>query len=363
MSSDDSPDRITPVILCGGAGTRLWPLSRIDRLKPMVDLTGDGSLLQLTARRTADAERFDPPLLVAGMDEAEAIEGQLQGIGVAPACLILEPFARGTAAAIALAALSVPPEALLLVMPSDHLIGDEVAFLGAVESGAALARGGWLVTFGISADRPETGYGYIRRGEAIGGGAYRVERFTEKPDAATAASYLAEGGHDWNAGIFLFRADAFLDALTRFQPAVSEAVRAASFAATREGGRAIPDAEAFAMAPAESIDRGVMEKSDRVAVVPVAMGWSDVGSWEAVHALGPLDADGNAVSGDAVAVDSRNCLVRSDGPVVVALGVEDLVVVATERAVLVVPRGQTQRVKEAIEALEARRGGKDGAAG
>lgn len=353
--SESARELITPVILCGGAGTRLWPLSRLDRLKPMVDLTGAGTLLQLTARRVADRTRFAAPLLVAGIDEAEAIEGQLQEIGVAPGLLLLEPVARGTAAAIALAALEAAPEAVLLVMPSDHLIGDDAAFGAAVAAALPLARDGWLVTFGIAADRPETGYGYIRRGEAIGGGAFRVARFTEKPDAATAASWLAEGGHDWNAGIFLLRADAYLAALGSHAPAILAAARAGAAGETREAGRAIPGAEALAGAPADSIDRAVMERSDRVAVVPVAMGWSDVGSWGAVHALGPLDEAGNVVSGDAIAIDSRNCLVRSDGPVVVALGIDDLIVVATERAVLVVPRGQSQRVKEAIDALEARR--------
>ena len=355
MASASDNERITPVILCGGAGTRLWPLSRIDRLKPMVNLTGAGTLLQLTARRVGDPATFAAPVLVAGMDEAEAIEGQLQEIGVSPGLLLLEPVARGTAAAIALAALACEGDAVLLVMPSDHLIADEDAFRAAVAAALPLAKEGWLVTFGIAADRPETGYGYIKRGPAIAGGAFKVARFTEKPDAATAGAWLAEGGHDWNAGIFLLRADAYLAALGEAAPAIAEAVRVAASAETREAGRAMPDAEALAGAPAESIDRAVMEKAGKVAVVPVAMGWSDVGSWEAVHAIGPPDKDGNVVSGDAIALDSRGCLVRSDGPVVVALGVDDLVVVATERAVLVVPRGQTQRVKEAIDALEARR--------
>jgi mannose-1-phosphate guanylyltransferase/mannose-1-phosphate guanylyltransferase/mannose-6-phosphate isomerase len=355
MADPSAREKITPVILCGGAGTRLWPLSRIDRLKPMVNLTGAGTLLQLTARRVADQARFAAPILVAGMDEADAIEGQLQETGVASGLLLLEPVARGTAAAIALAALALEPEAVMLVMPSDHLIGDENAFRDAVAAALPLARDGWLVTFGIAADRPETGYGYIKRGPAIGERAFEVARFREKPDAGTAAAWLAEGGHDWNAGIFLLRVDAYLAALEAAAPAIAAAARTAAASETREAGRAMPDAEALAGAPAESIDRAVMEKAGKVAVVPVAMGWSDVGSWEAVHGIGPADADDNVVSGDAIALDSRGCLVRSDGPVVVALGVDDLVVVATERAVLVVPRGQTQRVKEAIDALEARR--------
>ncbi|HWT11401.1 MAG TPA: sugar phosphate nucleotidyltransferase, partial [Allosphingosinicella sp.] len=232
------------------------------------------------------------------------------------------------------------------------VIADETAFEAAVAIALSAAEDGWLVTFGITPDRPETGYGYIRRGAPIGGGAHRAERFAEKPDSATATAWLAEGGYDWNAGIFLMRAGDYLEALAATAPALLDAARAG----------AAGDPAAFAAAPSASVDRAVMEQWDRVAVVPVAMGWSDVGSWEAVHALGPHDAHGNAVAGDAVAVDSRGCLVRSDGPVVVALGVEDLVIVATERAVLVVPRGSSQRVGEAIEAIGKRREGdaKDG---
>jgi mannose-1-phosphate guanylyltransferase len=193
------------------------------------------------------------------------------------------------------------------------------------------------VTFGIAADRPETGYGYIERGEALASGGYRAARFAEKPDRATAQAWLAEDGWDWNSGIFLFAREALLDGLREHAPDVLAAA---------EGD--------FASAPAESIDTALMEKADKVAVVPAAIGWSDIGSWEALHAMGPRDGDGNLLSGDVVAPGSRDCLVRSEGPVVVALGVQDLVIVATERAVLVVPRGESQRVREAIEALEGR---------
>jgi mannose-1-phosphate guanylyltransferase/mannose-1-phosphate guanylyltransferase/mannose-6-phosphate isomerase len=320
---------IRPVILSGGAGTRLWPLSRADRPKQFLALTGEESLLKATARRAAP---WGQPIVVAGREQALAVRGE-----VPDARLVLEPAARGTAAAVALAALAAAEGELLLVMPSDHHIEDEAAFGEAVARAEPLARQGWLVTFGITPDRPETGYGYIRRGEALAPGAYRAARFAEKPDRDTAAAWLAEGGWDWNAGIFLFARDSLLDALREHAPDLLPAV---------EGD--------FEAAPATSIDRAVMEKAARVAVVPVAMGWSDVGSWDALHALGPLDRDGNLLAGDVVAPGSRDCLVRSEGPVVVALGVEGLVIVATERAVLVVPRGDSQRVKEAIEALEAR---------
>jgi mannose-1-phosphate guanylyltransferase/mannose-1-phosphate guanylyltransferase/mannose-6-phosphate isomerase len=321
---------IRPVILSGGSGTRLWPLSRTGRPKQFLALTGEESLLKATARRAA---AWGPPIVVAAREQALAVRAE-----VPEARLVLEPCARGTAAAVALAALAAGAGELLLVMPSDHHIEDEAAFLAAVAAAAPLAAQGWLVTFGIIPDRAETGYGYIKRGEALAPGAYRAARFAEKPDRATAQAWLAEGGWEWNAGIFLFGREALLEAFRTHAPALLCAV---------EGD--------FAAAPSASIDTAVMEKADKVAVVPAAMGWSDIGSWEALHALGPLDAEGNLLTGDVVAPDSRNCLVRSDGPVVVALGVEDLVIVATERAVLVVPRGETQRVREAIEALEARR--------
>jgi mannose-1-phosphate guanylyltransferase/mannose-1-phosphate guanylyltransferase/mannose-6-phosphate isomerase len=326
-----SAPRIRPVILSGGAGTRLWPLSRADRPKQYLALTGPQSLLAATARR---ASAWGAPIVVAGQDQAEAVAAEVPG-----ARLVLEPCARGTAAAVALAALAAGPGELLLVMPSDHHVEDEAAFRAAVATAVPLAAQGWLVTFGITPDRAETGYGYIRRGEPLAEGAWRAERFAEKPDRATAEAWLAEGGWDWNAGIFLFAREALIEALTAHAPRILAAARGD-----------------FASAPSASIDTALMEKSERVAVVPAAMGWSDIGSWEALHALGPLDADGNLLAGDVVAPDSRNCLVRSDGPVVVALGVEGLVIVATERAVLVVPRGESQRVREAIEALEARRG-------
>ena len=321
---------IRPVILSGGAGTRLWPLSRSGRPKQFLALAGPESLLKATAER---ASGWGRAIVVAPLDQEAAVRSE-----VPDARLVLEPCARGTAAAVALAALAAEAGELLLIMPSDHHIEDEAAFRAAVAVAAPLAAEGWLVTFGIEPDRAETGYGYIRRGGGLAPGAFKVERFAEKPDRPTAQAWLAEGGWSWNAGIFLFERESILDALRRHAPAVLAAAQGD-----------------FESGPSAPIDTAVMEKAERVAVVPTAMGWTDIGSWVALHALGPVDGDGNLLAGDVVAPDSRNCLVRSDGPVVVALGVEDLVIVATERAVLVVPRGETQRVREAIDALEARR--------
>jgi mannose-1-phosphate guanylyltransferase/mannose-1-phosphate guanylyltransferase/mannose-6-phosphate isomerase len=337
-----SERRITPVILSGGAGTRLWPLSRLDRVKPHVALTGARTLLQETALRVSDRERFETPLLVVGEEHAATSAAQLDEVGIAASTLV-EPCPRGTAAAVALAACHVP-DALLLVLPSDHLIADEGAFQAALAAAVPLAEEGWLVTFGVTPDRPETGYGYIRTGDPLGGG-FKAAAFVEKPPRALAENYVAQGGYLWNAGIFLFRAGAFLQALEASAPDIFTAVRA--FVSGEGPG-------AFAAAPPGGVDRAVLEKSERVAVVPAEMGWSDVGSWEALWALGPRDEAGNLLSGDVVAPSSTGCLIRSDGPALVALDVHDLVIVATERAVLVVPRGQSQRVKEAIDALQAR---------
>jgi mannose-1-phosphate guanylyltransferase len=323
--------KIRPVILSGGAGTRLWPLSRLDRPKPFIALMGGETLLQATARR---AEKWGPPTIVTGADQAAAVAEQLPGSRT-----LIEPSARSTAPAIALAALGGAEDALLLVLPSDHHVADEAAFEAAVERGAPLAELGWLVTFGVTPERAETGYGYIKAGAALADGVFRAQRFAEKPDRAMAEAFLAEGGWAWNSGIFLFRADAYLAALAQFAPEISQAV----------------EHDRFADAPALSIDKAVMERADRVAVVPVDMGWSDIGSWDALHAVGAKDGEDNVVTGEALAVGSRGCLIRSDGPTVVALGVEDLIIVATDRAVLVLPRGQSQRVKEALDALEAQR--------
>jgi mannose-1-phosphate guanylyltransferase/mannose-1-phosphate guanylyltransferase/mannose-6-phosphate isomerase len=344
---------VTPVILCGGAGTRLWPLSVPERPKQLLKLTGDQTMLQMTAARTSA-----PPIVVAAEANADEVERQLGEIGAAPAALILEPEGRNTAPAIALAALLAPADTPLLVMPSDHRIRDVAAFARAVEAALPVAEEGWLVTFGIEPERPETGYGYIERGEAIGEGVHRVVRFREKPDAATAAGFVADGRHLWNGGIFLFRRDAFLSALEAHSPDVLKAAQAAADGRLEHGRRIHPDAAAFAASPSISIDYAVMEKAARIAVAPVTMGWSDVGSWDAIYDEAERDGGGNALTGDVLAIDSSNCLIRSDGPTVAAIGVSDLVIVASKDAVLILPRGDTQRVREAVEALKAREAGK-----
>jgi mannose-1-phosphate guanylyltransferase/mannose-1-phosphate guanylyltransferase/mannose-6-phosphate isomerase len=348
--NEASDSRIIPVILCGGSGTRLWPLSRKARPKQLLALTGPRTMLQMTLERVGDHAGFAPPIIVASADQADAVESQLESDS---ARLIVEPCARNTAPAIALAARSVEPDDLLLVMPSDHVIGNAPAFLNAVAAARPLAEEGWLVTFGITPTRAETGYGYIRRGASLAAGVFRADAFVEKPDAATAEHYLSDGGYDWNGGIFLFRADTFLAALAAHASDIAASVDTAMAAVTpADGPRLSPDADAFAKVRPQSVDHAVMEHADKVAVVPVEMDWSDIGSWQALHDYKAKDGAGTAAEGDVLLIDARNCLVRSDGPLVVAVGVEDLVIVATGDAVLVVPRAQSQRVQEVVARLK-----------
>lgn len=344
-------ERIIPVILCGGAGTRLWPLSRLARPKQLLALTGEATLLQLAAERVRAPGLFHPPWLIAGAPQAPAIAAQLGSAMLG--LVILEPVARNTAPAIALAALRAAPDALLLVTPSDHLIRDAAAFRDAVARGVPAARDGRIVTFGMTPDRPETGFGYVQRGERIGDGVFEAARFVEKPDRETAQTYLAAGGYDWNGGLLLFRADAMVEALRAHAPDVLAAAEAALAGSSEEDGCLRPDAAAFAAAPTISIDYAVMEKAARVALVPLDAGWSDIGSWDALHQVSVPDEDGNVAHGQAVMAGSKGCLIRSEGPLIAAVGVEDLVIVATRDAVLVMRRGESQRVREVVEALKA----------
>ncbi len=347
-----TPRAIVPVILSGGSGTRLWPMSRPERPKQLLALTAEQSMLQLTAQR-AIGPRFASPVVVANAAHVEQVEEQLEAANSAAQALVLEPVGRNTAPAIALAALALPDrDAPMLVMPSDHVIADTDAFLAAVERAAPLVAEGWLVTFGIEPETPETGYGWIKVGEALADGVHRVERFVEKPKLARAQEMLASGDHAWNGGIFLFRADAYLEALTQFAPDMLRAAEAAMAGARREGARLFPDADAFAASPADSIDYAVMERAERVAVVPVAMGWNDVGSWDALHALSLRDDSDNAHAGEVTAIDTSGCLVRSDGAHIAMVGVRDLIVVASGNDILILPRGRSQEVKQLLDAMK-----------
>jgi mannose-1-phosphate guanylyltransferase len=347
-----SSAKITPVILSGGSGTRLWPMSRAECPKQFLALTAPQTMFSLTLSRTEDPTRFERPIIVAGAAHTGLIESQLAG---RDAILIIEPSARNTAPAIALAALAA--DGAILVMPSDHVIADVAAFMAAIEKAMPLVDDGWLVTFGIAPDSAQTGYGYIQTGEQLAKGVHQVARFVEKPDVARAQAMITSGDHVWNGGIFLFRADAYLSALSTHAPEMLNAVEQSMSAAVRTGNQVFPSANAFAGCPANSIDYAVMEKADRVAVVPVSMGWSDIGSWDALYDLGAKDAAGNVSASDAMIIDSHNNLIRSDGIRISVAGVSDLVIIASGNDVMIVPRGQSQAVKSIVEARKAQDAG------
>lgn len=334
-------DCIHPVLLCGGSGTRLWPRSRKPRPKPFLPLLGERTLFQQAIDRTGDKSCFATPLIVAGAAHVTAIEGQLgEDDG---AVVVVEPAARNTAPAIALAAALLPPEAVMLVCPSDHHIADGAAFLAGVDEAAKLAREGWLVAFGIAPTRAETGYGYIESGEPLGAG-HRIARFVEKPDLPRAREFLAAGNFVWNGGIFAFRAGDYLEELSRWRPAMAEAVGKAVLGGERRGRQVHPEAAPFAAIEGESVDYAVMEQTDRAAVVAADMGWSDIGDWSALMDARGNDGDGNVVIGSADLVDCRGVMVDSDGPRVSVVGLSDVIVVVDGGEVLVTARDAAQRV-------------------
>src|SRR6266852_612118 len=351
---------IHPVILSGGSGTRLWPMSRSLYPKQLLALTGERSLLQQTVLRVAGDAGFAPPLIIANEEHRFIIAEQLREIGAVADALMLEPIGRNTApaacvAALRLAAAKAPgePDALMLVMPSDHVIGDLAAFRTATGRAAAAARAGRLVSLGIRPERPETGYGYIAAGAPIDSveGAFAVSRFVEKPDVATAECYVASGEYFWNSGIFLFPAALYLAEIERLRPEMLAACKAALAGERAETDFIRLDKAAFAECPSDSIDYAVMEHTKLAAVVPVGMGWSDLGSWDALWEMSARDERGNALSGNVVAEATKNCYLRSEAGLVAAVGVEDLVVVATDDAVMVAPRNRTQEVKQLVARL------------
>jgi len=333
--------KIVPVILCGGSGTRLWPRSRKVKPKPFLPLIGERTMFEATLGRCGDTGQFAPPVIVTGAAHLEHVEDQAKA---APgATVIVEPEARNTAAAIALAANRLPADAVMLVCPSDHHIADVPAFRAAAAAAARLAAQDWLVAFGITATAPETGYGYIKRGEPLDGG-YRVERFVEKPDLATAQAFLADGGYSWNGGIFAFRAGHFLDELARHRPELAAAAAQAVSRGSEDASRFHPDASAFAAIRPESVDYAVMEETDRAAMVPASMGWSDIGSWAALREATDRDHDGNSVRGRAELVDCSGVFVDTDGPRVSVIGLTDVAIVVDGDEVLVTTMEGAQKV-------------------
>ncbi|SIP88393.1 mannose-1-phosphate guanylyltransferase/mannose-6-phosphate isomerase [Solilutibacter tolerans] len=346
-----------PVILSGGSGTRLWPRSRSNTPKQFLPLVGDETLLQATALRVKAMQDVAPVITVCAEDHRFMVGEQLQAIGMPSGGILLEPAARNTAPAIALAALHVQQQdaqGVMLVLPADHLIRDEPAFRDAVMAGLAQAHAGALVTFGIKPDAPVTGYGYIRIGQPLDARVHAIGAFVEKPDVERARTYLDSGEYLWNSGMFLFRADAYLEALKKHAPAILVAARAAYDAATGDLDFIRVDADAFATSPSDSIDYAVMERATNAAVVPVDCGWSDVGSWSSLWEVADRDVDGNVQLGDTLAIDTGDSYLQAaDDRLVAALGVRDLIVVDTADAVLVAHRDRVQDVKMLVDRLKA----------
>jgi mannose-1-phosphate guanylyltransferase/mannose-6-phosphate isomerase len=346
---------IYPVILSGGVGSRLWPISRSLYPKQLLPLVSDQPMMLETALRVRGGEDFAAPIIVSNDEHRFIIAQQMRDAGIAPLAHILEPQGRNTAPAAAAAAAFVQAQdakGILLILPADHHISNTEAFLGAIAKGATLAEDGHLVTFGVLPSGPETGYGYIKRGKAIEGtGAYSVERFVEKPDLETAKSYLAEGGYDWNAGIFMFRADTILDEMRMHCPEIAARASEAVIKGVRDLDFLRLDAEAFGASPSNSIDYAVMEHAANVAVVPADMGWSDIGSWSALWEIGAKDESGNVISGDVLTTDTKNSYIRAENGLVATVGVENLIIVETGDVMLVASRDRVQEVKAIVDRL------------
>ncbi|MBH1489191.1 mannose-1-phosphate guanylyltransferase/mannose-6-phosphate isomerase [Stenotrophomonas muris] len=343
---------IQPVILSGGSGTRLWPLSREAYPKQFLPLASEQTMLQATWQRVAPIAARGP-LVIANEEHRFVAAEQLQQVGAEPAAIILEPVGRNTAPAIAVAALETTRDggdALLLVLPSDHVINNETAFRSAVQAAAAAAEAGKLVTFGIVPTGPETGYGYIKA--ADGQGLRAVERFVEKPDLGTATRYVSSGQYYWNSGMFLFKASRYLQELERFQPAMLAGSRQAWQQARRDADFTRLDKEAFTAVPSDSIDYAVMEKTADAVVIPLDAGWNDVGSWTALRDVSQQDGDGNAHQGDVIAIDCRNTYAYAQR-LVALVGLDDVVVVETDDAVLVGKADRMQEVKTVVAQLKA----------
>lgn len=342
---------VLPIILSGGSGTRLWPLSRESYPKQFLPLVGDKSMLQSTWLRAAPVAGH-APIVVANEEHRFMAAEQLQQLGVKPSAILLEPKGRNTAPAIAVAALEATRDGadpLLLVLPSDHVIGNEAAFQAAVKVAAEAAAQGKLVTFGIKPTAPETGYGYIKAG--AGTGASAVERFVEKPDLATAHSYLASGEYYWNSGMFLFRASRYLEELRKFHPAIADACQKAWENGKRDADFTRLDKDAFAASPSDSIDYAVMEKTADAVVVPLDAGWNDVGSWSSLLDVSNQDAQGNAHHGDVIQLDCQNTYAYGSR-LIAMVGLEDVVVVETPDAVLVGHRDRIQEVKDVVSQIK-----------
>ncbi|RAS23425.1 mannose-1-phosphate guanylyltransferase/mannose-6-phosphate isomerase [Paraburkholderia bryophila] len=351
--------QIHPVILCGGSGTRLWPMSRGGYPKQYLKLTGDNTLVQQTVMRLRSVADIAAPIVVTNNEQRFLVAEQLRQVDVAASAIVLEPASRNTAPAIAIAALLAlrdSPESLLLVLPSDHVIAGETAFVKAASAAAQIARDGFLVTFGITPTEPHTGYGYIRAGASLVDGtqAFAVDSFVEKPDAETAQRFLAQGGYYWNSGMFMLKASTYMEELRRFEPEIALQAELSLKAAQHDNDFVRLDEATFSASPNISVDNAVMEKTKRAAVVTVAdLGWNDIGSWTALADIAERDAQGNALFGDVLTDAVGNSYIRAEHRLVAAIGLDNVVIVETADAVLVAHRDQAQDVKKIVAQLNA----------
>ncbi|MEM9233452.1 MAG: mannose-1-phosphate guanylyltransferase/mannose-6-phosphate isomerase [Pseudomonadota bacterium] len=350
---------IYPVIMAGGTGTRLWPLSRRAHPKQFQPLLSEKTMLAETADRLGaiDGVEMKDPIVICGAAHEHHVRHCFDGTTRRLERLVLEPMGRNTAPVAVIASTIVAdadPDALVLLLPADHHIADPDTFGEAVRTAANAATQGYLTTFGIAPAHPETGYGYICRGEPLVDGVHTVDCFVEKPDRETAEEYIADGRYTWNAGIFLFPARTLLEEAARHAPDISEASRQALAASAEKNGTIALDAESFGAVPSDSIDYAIMERTDRAAVAgPVSMGWNDIGSWHAVRAMMSADVEVEVHDTKAIVEDCHNTLIRSDGPLVAAIGLENVVIIATDDAVLVVDADRAQEVKGVVDALKA----------
>ncbi|OTP66118.1 mannose-1-phosphate guanylyltransferase/mannose-6-phosphate isomerase [Caballeronia sordidicola] len=350
---------IHPVILCGGSGTRLWPMSRGGYPKQYLKLTSDKTLLQQTALRLNGIAGITAPIVVTNNEQRFLVAEQLRESGTVPSAIVLEPVGRNTAPAIAAAALLAlrsSPDALLLVLPSDHVILNEEAFARVTEAAAEVAKDDYLVTFGIDPTEPHTGYGYIRRGSKIGAnaGAFGVAEFVEKPDAEKAARFIEEGGYYWNSGMFMLKASTYMEELRKYEPEIARQTTLSLELAKRDYDFVRLDAGAFEECPNVSVDYAVMERTDRASVIAAAdLGWNDIGSWTALAEIAQSDAQGNTSLGDVLTENVSNSYIRAEHRMVAAIGLDNIVIVETADAVLVTHRDSTQDVKKIVERLKA----------
>lgn len=347
--------KITPVILSGGSGTRLWPLSRSLNPKQFLDFFGKDSLFQKAGLRVKDEKTFNNPIIVCNNEHRFIAAEELQNVGIKPKSIILEPIGRNTAPAVAIAALNVElgDEDVILVMPSDHIITDEEKFIAHVKKAALVAKEGYLVTFGIIPNQAETGYGYIKQGnKLVLEEAFSVEKFIEKPKKEVAEKFLQDGGYLWNSGIFMFKASTYLEILQELQPEIFDycmnsyenSVKDLDFIRLEHGS--------FERCPNISIDYAVMEKAKKVAVVPVNVGWSDVGNWQAIAEISDKNSEGNSLIGDVISLKTKNSYINSRNGLIAAIGVEDLIVITLKDATLIAHKNNAQDVKDVVEILK-----------